>query len=108
MNTMFKELGKNMFAVSVNQEAEAISDISVFWNTLFVFIMVGILYVLGGWLEYTRVKGSISAATDAAWETNAILTCVVGDISFSGVLVKKVALYLVLLSLQVYYTLLLS
>ena len=44
MNTMFKEFGKNMYAVSVNQEAEAISGISVFWNTLFVFIMAGICF----------------------------------------------------------------
>lgn len=108
MNTIFKEFGKNMYAVSVNQEAETISGISLFWNTLFVFIMAGILYGLGGWLEHTHVKGSTSSTTDTAWETNAIPTCVVGDISFSGVLVKKMALYLVLLSLQVYYTLLLS
>ena len=39
MNIMFKELGKNMFAVSINQEAKTISGLSVFWNTLFVFIM---------------------------------------------------------------------
>ena len=47
-----------------------------------------LVYVLGVWLEYTRVNESTSSATDAAWETNAIPTCVVGDISFSGVLVK--------------------
>ena len=44
MNTMFKELGKNMFAVSINQEAETISGLLVFWNTLFVFIMTGICF----------------------------------------------------------------
>ena len=76
--------GKNMYAVGGNQEAAAVSGISVFWTTMFVFIMAGILYGLGGWLECARAKGSASAATGSGWETDAIAACVVGGISFSG------------------------
>ena len=76
--------GKNMYAVGGNQEAAAVSGISVFWTTMFVFIMAGILYGLGGWLECARANGSASAATGSGWETDAIAACVVGGISFSG------------------------
>ena len=76
--------GKNMYAVGGNQEAAAVSGISVFWTTIFVFIMAGILYGLGGWLECSRAKGSASAGYGGGWETDAIAACVVGGISFSG------------------------
>lgn len=76
--------GKNMYAVGGNQEAAAVSGISVFWTTMFVFIMAGILYGLGGWLECSRAKGSASAGYGGGWETDAIAACVVGGISFSG------------------------
>ena len=76
--------GKNMYAVGGNQEAASVSGISVFWTTIFVFIMAGILYGIGGWLECARAKGSASAATGSGWETDAIAACVVGGISFAG------------------------
>ena len=76
--------GKNMYAVGGNQEAAAVSGISVFWTTIFVFIMAGILYGMGGWLECARAKGSASAGYGSGWETDAIAACVVGGISFAG------------------------
>ena len=54
--------GKNLYAVGGNPEAAAVSGISVFAVTLGAFIMAGILYGFGSWLECTRMVGSGSAA----------------------------------------------
>ena len=52
--------GKNLYAVGGNPEAAAVSGISVFAVTLGAFIMAGILYGFGSWLECTRMVGSIA------------------------------------------------
>ena len=54
--------GKNLYAVGGNPEAAAVSGISVFAVTLGAFIMAGILYGFGSWLECARMVGSGSAA----------------------------------------------
>lgn len=77
-------LGKNMYAVGGNQEAAAVSGISVFKVTIITFIMAGILYGFGAWLECIRMVGSGSASYGQGWETDAIAACVVGGISFKG------------------------
>ena len=77
-------LGKNMYAVGGNAEAAAVSGISVFWVTITAFIIAGILYGIGSWLECIRMMGSGSASYGQGWETDAIAACVVGGISFSG------------------------
>ena len=77
-------LGKNMYAVGGNREAAAVSGISVFKVTLTAFIIAGILYGFGAWLECIRMVGSGSASYGQGWETDAIAACVVGGISFSG------------------------
>ena len=64
--------GKNLFAVGGNPEAASVSGISVFWVTVGAFVLAGILYGFGSWLECIRMVGSGSAA------------CVVGGISFTG------------------------
>ena len=74
--------GKNMYAVGGNSEAAAVSGIDVFKTTLLVFVMAGVLYGLGSFLQAFR--SNASAGTGQGWETDAIAACVVGGISFSG------------------------
>ena len=76
--------GKNLYAVGGNAEAAAVSGISVFWVTVGAFVMAGILYGFGSWLECIRMMGSGSAAYGQGWEMDAIAACVVGGISFTG------------------------
>ena len=76
--------GKNLFAVGGNPEAASVSGISVFRVTVGAFILAGILYGFGSWLECIRMVGSGSAAYGQGWEMDAIAACVVGGISFTG------------------------
>ena len=76
--------GKNLYAVGGNAEAASVSGISVFLVTVGAFIMAGILYGFGSWLECLRMTGSGSAAYGQGWEMDAIAACVVGGISFTG------------------------
>ena len=76
--------GKNLYAVGGNPEAAAVSGISVFKVTMGAFILAGILYGFGSWLECNRMVGSGSAAYGQGWDMDAIAACVVGDVSFTG------------------------
>ena len=76
--------GKNMYAVGGNPEAASVSGINVFAVSIGVFILAGILYGFGSWLECIRMMGSGSAAYGQGWETDAIAACVVGGVSFTG------------------------
>ena len=76
--------GKNLFAVGGNPEAAAVSGISVFKVTMGAFILAGILYGFGSWLECNRMIGSGSAAYGQGWDMDAIAACVVGGVSFTG------------------------
>ena len=75
--------GKNMFAVGGNPEAASVSGISVFWVTMFVFILAGICYGIGGSI-YGIYTGNVRAQTGQGMETDAIAACVVGGVSFTG------------------------
>ena len=77
-------LGKNMFAVGGNPEAASVSGINVFAVSIGAFILAGILYGFGSWLECIRMVGSGSAAYGQGWEMDAIAACVVGGVSFTG------------------------
>jgi methyl-galactoside transport system permease protein len=77
------KFGKNMYAVGGNSEAASVSGISVFWTTLGIFIMAGIMYGIGGFLEGVRI-GVATPTTGSGTELDAIAACVVGGISFSG------------------------
>lgn len=77
------KFGKNMYAVGGNPEAASVSGISVFWVTMGVFIMAGILYGFGSFFEGVRV-GTAKFDTGTGYETDAIAACVVGGISFTG------------------------
>lgn len=76
--------GKNLFAVGGNPEAASVSGISVFRVTVGAFVLAGILYGFGSWLECARMVGSGSAAYGQGWEMDAIAACVVGGVSFTG------------------------
>ena len=77
------KFGKNMYAVGGNKEAAAVSGINVFKTTILVFLMAGILYGVGSFLEALRI-GTAVATTGTGYELDAIAACVVGGISFSG------------------------
>ena len=76
--------GKNLYAVGGNPEAASVSGISVFSVTVGAFVMAGVLYGFGSWLECIRMVGSGSAAYGQGWEMDAIAACVVGGVSFTG------------------------
>ena len=76
--------GKSMFAVGGNPEAASVSGINVFAVSIGAFILAGILYGFGSWLECIRMVGSGSAAYGQGWEMDAIAACVVGGVSFTG------------------------
>ena len=76
--------GKNLYAVGGNPEAAAVSGISVFAVTVGAFVLAGILYGFGSWLECARMVGSGSAAYGQGWEMDAIAACAVGGVSFTG------------------------
>ena len=76
--------GKYLYAVGGNSEAAAVSGISVFAVTMGAFILAGVLYGFGSWLECMRMVGSGSAAYGQGWDMDAIAACVVGGISFTG------------------------
>ena len=73
--------GKNLYAVGGNPEAASVSGISVFKVTMGAFILAGILYGFGSWLECLRMVGSGSGQ---GWDMDAIAACVVGGVSFTG------------------------
>ena len=76
--------GKNLYAVGGNPEAASVSGISVIKVTVGAFVLAGILYGFGSWLECIRMVGSGSAAYGQGWEMGAIAACVVGGVSFTG------------------------
>lgn len=75
--------GKNMFAVGGNPEAAKVSGVNVMGTTIMVYVMAGVLYGIGGYLEAARI-GSANPSTGFGYELDAIAACVVGGISFSG------------------------
>ena len=77
------KLGKNMFAVGGNEEAAAVSGVSVPKTIMFVYLMAGVCYGISAFLETARVQ-SVGANTGINYELDAISACVIGGVSFSG------------------------
>lgn len=75
--------GKNLFAVGGNPEAAEVSGVNVMRTFLLTYILAGVLYGIGGYLEAARI-GSANNGTGYGYELDAIAACVVGGISFSG------------------------
>jgi len=72
-----------MFAVGGNEEAAAVSGVNVTKTIMGVYIIAGIAYGIGAFLEAARVQ-SVSTSTGFNYELDAISACVIGGISFSG------------------------
>ena len=75
--------GKNMFAVGSNPEAAKVSGVNVFWTTVMVHTLAGIMYGYSGFVEGVR-SGSVAANTGLNLECDAIAACVIGGVSFVG------------------------
>ena len=75
--------GKNLYAVGGNPEAAKVSGVNVAKTIIITYILAGILYGIGGFLEAARI-GSANNGTGFGYELDAIAACVVGGISFSG------------------------
>ncbi|MCK5780441.1 MAG: galactose/methyl galactoside ABC transporter permease MglC [Psychrilyobacter sp.] len=77
------KFGKNIFAIGGNPEAAAVSGVNVRNNLLRVYVLSGIFYAIGGFLEAGRI-GSATNNIGFMYELDAIAACVVGGVSFSG------------------------
>ena len=75
--------GKNLFAVGGNPEAARVSGVNVAKTILTVYILSGVMYAIGGFLEAARI-GSATNNLGNMYEMDAIAACVVGGVSFSG------------------------
>lgn len=75
--------GKNLFAVGGNPEAARVSGVNVVKTLIIVYIISGVMYAIGGFLEAARI-GSASNNLGNLYELDAIAACVVGGVSFSG------------------------
>lgn len=75
--------GKNLYAVGGNQEAAKVSGINPLVITLLAFVMAGVLYGLGGFVQAAQV-GTGNFNTGYGSEIDAIAACVIGGISFTG------------------------
>jgi methyl-galactoside transport system permease protein len=75
--------GKNMFAIGGNPEAAEVSGVNVTRYMMRVYILSGVFYAFGGFLEAGRI-GSATNNLGNMYELDAIAACVVGGVSFSG------------------------
>ncbi len=76
-------LGKNMFAIGGNKEAAKVCGVNVKRTIVLVYIIAGILYAFGGFLEAGRT-GSANSTMGADYAMDAIAACVVGGVSMKG------------------------
>lgn len=75
--------GKNLFAVGGNPEAATVSGVNVVTTLILVYVLSGMMYGVGGFLEAARV-GSVTNNMGFMYEMDAIGACVIGGVSFSG------------------------
>lgn len=75
--------GKNIFAIGGNPEAARVSGVNVTKNLIVVYMLAGVFYAIGGFLEVGRV-GSATNNLGFLYELDAIAACVVGGVSFAG------------------------
>lgn len=79
----YTKLGKNMFAVGGNEAAAEVSGVNITKTIFGVYIIAGILYGAGAFLEAARVQ-SVNSGTGLNYELDAISACVIGGVSFNG------------------------
>ena len=75
--------GKNLFAVGGNPAAAKVSGVNVTKTLIIVYVIAGVMYAMGGFLEAARI-GSASNNLGNLYELDAMAACVVGGVSFSG------------------------
>ena len=66
-----------------NPEAARVSGVNVAKTLILVYVLSGIMYALGGFLEAARI-GSATNNLGFMYEMDAIAACVVGGVSFNG------------------------
>lgn len=76
-------LGKNMFAVGGNSEAAEVSGVNVTKTIIGVFMMAGLMYGIGSFLEAARIQ-SVGPNAGFNYELDAISAVVIGGVSFNG------------------------
>ena len=96
-------LGKNMFAVGSNEEAANVSGVNVSRTIILVFMMAGVMYALTGFFEGARVA-SLNGSTGFNYAADATAACVIGGVSFVGVIGKTSGIVLGVLLLQLLFT----
>lgn len=77
------KLGKNMYAIGGNIEAATVCGVNVIRDTIFIYLLAGILYAIAGGLEGART-GSVTNSLGADYMLDAIAACVVGGVSMRG------------------------
>lgn len=97
------KFGKNMFAVGANEEAARVSGVNVAKTITLVFVLAGVYYGLGGFVEAVRVPSS-GPATAVGFELDAISAAVIGGVSFVGGTGKIRGVVIGVLLLQIIFT----
>lgn len=76
-------MGKNMFAIGGNPQAAVVSGINVAKTLIFIYVLAGALYGVGGILEAARTGGATNNY-GTMYELDAIAASVVGGVSVTG------------------------
>lgn len=76
-------MGKNMFAIGGNPQAAVVSGINVAKTLIFIYVLAGALYGVGGILEAARTGGATNNYGNM-YELDAIAASVVGGVSVTG------------------------
>lgn len=76
-------LGKNIYALGGNPDAAVVSGVSIWKNTMLVYMIGGLLYGLAGALLASRTGGATNNYGNS-YELDAIAACVIGGVSTSG------------------------
>ena len=75
--------GRRIFAIGGNPDAAYLSGINIKQNTMFVFVIMGILSAVAA-IVYTARLGSATADAGRTLELDAIAACVIGGTSLMG------------------------
>lgn len=76
-------MGKNIYAIGGNPDAATVSGVSIWKNTLGIYLIGGLLYGLAGALLASRTGGATNNY-GSGYELDAIAACVIGGVSTSG------------------------
>jgi methyl-galactoside transport system permease protein len=77
------KFGKSIYAIGGNPDAAVVSGVSIWKNTLAIYVIGGLLYGLAGALLASRTGGATNNYGQM-YELDAIAACVIGGVSTSG------------------------